>query len=152
VVKVVGKFSSRALGKLTRASDKEETMVATGIGAEKLRAVFRELMKHNEPQFHLIKEEVKPQRNRLLIRFANGFGLEILQFLDEDPPRFVVMVLRFLGPETDNYKPAQYIPIPEVQWLRQPEEILALGHLVASLSAKGTDLKTRENPVHQKVA
>jgi len=140
------------LGKLIRASDKEETMVSTGIGEEKLRAVFRELIKHIGPQFHMIKEEVKPQRNRLLVRFTNGFGLEILQFLDEEPPRFVVMVLRFLGPGTDDYKPAQYIPIPEAHWLRRPEEILALGHLVAGLAAKGADFKERENPVHKKVA
>jgi len=137
---------------LPQASDKEETMVSTGIGGEKLRAVLRELVKHSEPQFNMIKEEVKPQRNRLLVRFTNGFGLEILQFLDEEPPRFVVMVLRFLGPGTDDYKPAQYIPIPEAHWLRRPEEILALGHLVAGLSATGTNVKERENPVHRKVA
>jgi hypothetical protein len=140
------------LGKLTQASDKEETMVPTGIGEEKLKAVFRELVKHIEPQFHMIKEEVKPQRDRLLVRFPNGFGLELLQFLDEEPPRFVVMVLRFLGPETDDYTPAQYIPIPEAHWLRRPEEILALGHLVASLSAKGANFKERKNPIHKKVA
>jgi hypothetical protein len=127
-------------------------MVSTGIGGEKLRAVLRELVKHSEPQLHMIKEEVKPRRNRLLVRFANGFGLEILQFLDEEPPRFVVMVLRFLGPGTDDYKPAQYIPIPEAHWLRRPEEILALGHRVAGLSATGTKVKERENPVHRKVA
>ena len=127
-------------------------MDSTGIGEEKLRAVFRELVKHIEPQSHMIKAEVKPQRNRLLVRFTNGFGLEILQFLDEEPPRFVVMVLRFLGPGTADYKPAQYIPIPEAHWLRRPEEILALGHMVAGLSAKGAVFQEREHPVHQKVA
>jgi hypothetical protein len=147
-----GKFRKRAFGKLTQAIDKEGTMVCPEIGEEEPRAVFGELIRDIEPQFHMMQGEVKTQTNRILVRFTNGFGLEILEFLAEEPALFVVMVLSFLSPGSDGHKLAQYIPIPEVQWLRCPEEVLALGHLVANLPAKWAAFKERENLIHKKVA
>ncbi len=91
---------------------------------------------HLDPHILLIHEEPTEAVHKLILRFQNGFGIEILySFLGEEKPLFFkVSVLKFLGPRIKDFKPVQYIPIPPAN--RVSKEIMHVCQQVARLSAR----------------
>ncbi len=112
---------------------------------------LKELLSHTDPHILMIRGEAGRRGKKLIIRFQNGLGVEILRrCLSGEPRLFVVTVLRFLGTRIKEYQPAQYVPIPEVNWLHRPEEIIDLCHRVACLPAKGADSREWQEPISGK--
>jgi len=108
---------------------------------------FKELLSHTDPHILMIRGEARGPGKKLIIRFQNGLGVEILnRCLPGEPPLFVVTVIRFLGTRIKDYQPAQYVPIPEVNWLHHPEEIMDLCRQVACLPARRADSREWEEP------
>lgn len=106
---------------------------------------LKEILSHTDPHILMIRGEANRLGKKLIIRFQNGLGVEILnRCLPGDPPLFVVMVIRFLGTRIQQYQPAQYVPIPEVNWLHRTEEIMGLCRQVACLPARHTDSREWE--------
>jgi len=93
---------------------------------------------HLDPHIILIYGNPMEAEHKLIIRFQNGFGVEILQsfFCRERPPLFKVLVLQFLGPRMKDFKPVEYIPIPKMNWGNNYEEIIHLCHRVAHLPTR----------------
>ncbi len=54
------------------------------------------------------------ERPRLILRFANGYGVSLrLAATEENEEVFEMEVLRFQGPGINDHKLAQYTPVPE---------------------------------------
>ena len=61
---------------------------------------------HLDPHIILIHGTPMEAEHKLILRFQNGFGVEILQsfFCRERPPLFKVLVLQFIGPRMKDFK------------------------------------------------
>lgn len=71
--------------------------------------------------------------NKIIIRFENGYGAGILPvLLAGDEEIFEMLVLSFYGAGINDYKIAQYVPIPELN-CGNFEEIIVLCQQVALL-------------------
>jgi hypothetical protein len=72
-----------------------------------------------------------------IIRFNNGYGVCIFQFLhDTRGKAYQMFVVTFYGLGPNDYKLAQYVPIPEINWCSNFEDILSLCKRVSSLQNK----------------
>jgi hypothetical protein len=90
-----------------------------------------------DPYIVVMHEESSQEGDILIIRFHNGFGVKILRLALEAKTSsfFVVMVLKFHGARIKDFKLAQYISIPEVNWLDKHEDIAELCQKVSDLPA-----------------
>jgi hypothetical protein len=65
-------------------------------------------------QIALIHLRQLVDKNRLIVRFDNGYGVSLLPMaLEEDDEVFEMVVIRFFGPRIHDYKVVQYAPVPE---------------------------------------
>lgn len=88
----------------------------------------KDFLDHIIPYTVVMHEECSQEGDTLIIRFQNGFGVKImrLELANQTPSFFVVMVLKFHGARIQDYKLAQYVAIPEVNWLDKHEDIARL--------------------------
>ena len=88
-----------------------------------------------DPYIVVMHEESSQEGEVLIIRFHNGFGVKILRLAVEAKASsfFVVMVVKFHGARIKDYNLAQYISIPEVNWLDKHEDIAELCQRVSDL-------------------
>jgi hypothetical protein len=85
------------------------------------------------------------EEDQITIRFENGYGVTIFQTAPEKQEEvFEMLVLRFYGPDINDYQMAQYAPIPELNH-GNFDEILNLCKQVALLppSRAGTSSPSR---------
>jgi len=97
----------------------------------------KEFLDHIVPYTVVMHEECSQEGDILIIRFQNGFGVKILRLAleEQNPSFFIVMVLKFHGARIKDYKLAQYIPIPEVNWLNEHDDITKICQKVSCLSS-----------------
>jgi len=92
------------------------------------------ILDHLDPYILLIHEDSTEVGHKLILRFQNGFGIEIIQaFFFAIPPIFKVSVLRFLGPRIDDSIRVQYTPSAKGNWVHDLEGIISLCRQVACL-------------------
>ena len=93
------------------------------------------ILDHLDPYILLIHEDSTEVGHKLILRFQNGFGIEIIQafFFANTPPVFKVLVLRFLGARIDDSIRVQYTPSAKGNWVHDLEEIISLCRQVACL-------------------
>lgn len=73
-----------------------------------------ELLQDLAPQIILIHHRQVLSETQLIIRFENGYGVALLPVSPAGNDAVMEMlVLRFHGPKTNDYKVVQYAPIPE---------------------------------------
>jgi hypothetical protein len=57
------------------------------------------------------------EKNQIIIRFDNGYGVIIFPIsLERDNEVFEMLVLKFYGARINDYKLTQYAHIPELNW------------------------------------
>ncbi len=85
------------------------------------------------PHLVMMHEEATEAAHRLILRFQNGLGAEIREFLfdDRQPAYFKVLVLRFLGSRVKDFKPLPSYAVPKAGWLNNHEEIIHFCQQVA---------------------
>jgi len=82
--------------------------------------------------------------DRITIRFENGYGVTIKAVSpDENGGIFEMLILRFHGAGVNDYRTAQYIPLPEYN--RGPwEEIISLSRRIAIFPKVGQPINPGE--------
>lgn len=99
---------------------------------------YKELFQTLAPQIILIHHRQVLAETQCLIRFENGYGVAILPVAPpEDDPFWEMLVLRFHGPKINDYKLAQYAPIPEFS-RGNSDEIMDLCRQVSRLPPSRT--------------
>jgi hypothetical protein len=93
------------------------------------------LLDQLDPYILLIHEDSTDVGHKLILRFQNGFGIEIIQpfFFTKTPPVFKVLVLRFLGARIDDSIRVQYSSSAKGNWVHNLAEIISLCRQVACL-------------------
>jgi hypothetical protein len=93
---------------------------------------------HLEPHIILIHGNPMEAEHKLILRFQNGFGVEILQSFccRERTPLFKVLVLQFIGPRLKDFKTLEYFSIPTINWGNEYEKVIFLCQRVAHLPSR----------------
>ena len=91
-----------------------------------------------DPHIVLIHGNPMEAEHKLILRFQNGFGVEILQsfFCRERPPLFKVLVLQFIGPRMKDFKMLEYFYIQTINWGNEYEKVILLCQRVAQLPTR----------------
>ena len=97
----------------------------------------RKFLDHLKPHILLIHEEANSSEHKLVLRFQNGFGAEILQLVldGKKPSFFKVQALEFSGAKLKDAHLVQSVALPEGGWINDREKIIRLCQHVARLPA-----------------
>ncbi len=102
---------------------------------------------HLDPYILLIHAEPAEVEHKLVFRFQNGFGVEILHplLMGDKSSFFRVMVLKFMGSSMQDFKPVEYLPVPKVNWVDSQEDLMQVCQQVAQQPTSwiGTGIQER---------
>ena len=86
------------------------------------------------PHILLIHKEARGPGHKIILRFQNGFGVEIRppSPIGGEVPFFKVSVLEFLGSKMKDCQRLPYPAMPKMNWANNDERLILFCQLVAS--------------------
>jgi hypothetical protein len=94
-----------------------------------------EFLEPLDPHILLIQKEARATGHKIILRFQNGFGVEIRPPSSGggEVPFFKVSALEFLGSRMKDCKSFPYPALPKMNWANNDEKLILFCQQVASL-------------------